>query len=153
MRCTGTGSRELVGSVFCDQLRTHRVYKDLPMKTICNTILDKLQGDVSFPREDREDDSIDERASEGLNDSDYGPGDGARCGSEEKILPVTAGGRRRKASTVESPGGYLRRSKIMRKRNRYVNFQYDKFFQSDLLLFLIELNCIPDLILIFEMYS
>lgn len=88
VRSTGTGSRGLVGLFSSDQLSTHRAYKDLLMKTTCNTILDKFEGEVPLPRDDRDDDSVGVRASEGSSDFDYDPGDGAGCGSEEEVLKV-----------------------------------------------------------------
>lgn len=108
IRSTGTGSRGLVGLFSSDQLSAYRAYKDLLMKTTCNTILDKLEGEVPLPRDDRDDDSVGVRASEGSNDFDYDPGDGAECGSEEEVLkvyPVMAGGREKIPFTAKSSGG------------------------------------------------
>lgn len=108
VRCTGTGSRGLVGLLSSDQLIVHRAYKDLQMKTTCNTILDQLEGEVPLPRDDRDDDWVGVCASKGSNDADYDPGDGAGCGSEQNVLkvyPVMAGGREKIPFTAKSSGG------------------------------------------------
>lgn len=147
--CTGTGSRGLVGLFSSDQLRAQRAYKDLLMKTTSNTFLDKHEGEFPFPRDDRDDDSVGSRSSEGSSGFDYVLYDGAGCGSEKEFrsLPVTAGRRRRKASTVESPGGYLRQTKKISKSNRILNYQYDVIEFREIVSFVFDLIsyvCMPN---------
>lgn len=86
-------------------------------------ILDKHEGEVPLPRDDRDDDLVGVRECEGSDGLHYDPGDGAECVFEEdfRVYPVMAGGREKIASTAKSSGGDRRLIRLVKL------FQYFPF--------------------------